>query len=291
MIVSAIALGLAIAAIWLAPLTLPSGRQLPVWPLFLGIAIAIGLSVGTLTPLGASIAVIACLIPAGRNWAAVRSVQRACAIMGVVVAFALAVRLLPGFPEVVFINGLRLSPDASPMRLTAHFDAGLAGLVLMAFYCQRIHTWAEARVATRPALAIGAITTLVVVTTAWAVGYVRPEVKLPSFTVWHLIKMLLWTCVMEEAFFRGVVQGGLAKTEFVRGRPHLRWLPLAAASLLFGLAHAAGGIYYVALAALAGLGYGYAFQVTGRIEASMLAHFMLNATHFIAFTYPSVNRG
>jgi uncharacterized protein len=42
----------------------------------------------------------------------------------------------------------------------------------------------------------------------------------------------------------------------------------------------------VLLAAAAGLGYAIAYQRTGRIEASMTAHFTLNATHFLLFTYP-----
>lgn len=291
MLASAIALGLAIISIWFPSLRLASGQRLAWWPFFLAIAVGVGLYVGTVTPIGALVVLAACPLSAARSWGSPKWVQRACAVAGVLVAFGLAVRLFPGFPQVVFIDGLRLTPDATPMRLTAHFDAGVAGLVLMAFYCRPAKTWAELKGAALPALWIGAVTTAIVIAFACAVGYVRPEFKLPSFTGWHLAKILLWTCVMEEAFFRGVVQGGLANTAFIQARPHLRWLPLALASVLFGLAHAGGGANYVLLAGLAGLGYGYAFQATGRIEAAMFAHFLLNATHFIGFTYPSIARG
>jgi uncharacterized protein len=291
MLASAVALGVAIASIWVPALELSSGRRLAWWPFLLAIAIGVGLYVGTVTPLGAVIVAFTCLITAGRLWSSSELVRTASAIAGVLLAFGLAVRLFPGFPQVVFIDGLRLTPDASPMRLTAHFDAGVAGLVLMAFYCQPARTWTGLKAAMAPALWIAATTTSLVIAISCVIGYVRPEFKLPSFTVWHLAKMLLWTCVMEEAFFRGVLQGGLANSAFIRSRPHLRWLPLILASTLFGLAHAPGGASYVGLAALAGLGYGYAFQATGRIEAAMFAHFMLNATHFIGFTYPSIARG
>jgi hypothetical protein len=47
---------------------------------------------------------------------------------------------------------------------------------------------------------------------------------------------------------------------------------------------------YVALATIAGLGYGWIYQRTGRIEASILTHFALNAVHFFAFSYPALQR-
>jgi len=40
------------------------------------------------------------------------------------------------------------------------------------------------------------------------------------------------------------------------------------------------------LAIVVGTGYGWAFQRSGRIEMSMLAHFALNTTRFLLLTYP-----
>jgi membrane protease YdiL (CAAX protease family) len=59
--------------------------------------------------------------------------------------------------------------------------------------------------------------------------------------------------------------------------------------VLFGLAHIAGGWRYVALATVAGAGYGTVFYRSRRIEASILAHFTLNAVHFLLFTYPAAS--
>jgi len=56
--------------------------------------------------------------------------------------------------------------------------------------------------------------------------------------------------------------------------------------LLFGAAHAAGGGVYVLLAAISGLGYAYAYYATQRIEAPIIVHIVVNAVHFIGFTYP-----
>lgn len=40
------------------------------------------------------------------------------------------------------------------------------------------------------------------------------------------------------------------------------------------------------IALLAGAGYAIVFDRTRRIEMAMLAHFALNAAHFLLFTYP-----
>ena len=61
---------------------------------------------------------------------------------------------------------------------------------------------------------------------------------------------------------------------------------VAIAALLFGIAHAKGGPLLIVLASIAGVGYGYAYLSSKRIEAAILTHFALNALHFVAFTYP-----
>lgn len=218
---------------------------------------------------------------AGRPW-----LRWGAGVLAVAGAFALGLHLMPGFSPVVFIDGVRLSPDADPMRLSAHVDAGMAGLVLLVFFCRRANTPGEWRQALAGAMPVALVTVVCVIGLAWAVGHVRPEGNLPPFTAAFLAKMLLWTCVLEEAFFRGIVQGGLASSRFVVARPALRWLPLAVASVLFGLAHAAGGWAMVGLATVAGVGYGLAYARTGRIESAIAVHFLLNATHFLGFTYP-----
>jgi membrane protease YdiL (CAAX protease family) len=64
-------------------------------------------------------------------------------------------------------------------------------------------------------------------------------------------------------------------------------LSLISVSFLFGFAHFAGGFKYMVLAAMAGILYGYAYQKTQRIEASILCHFGVNIFHFIFLTYPA----
>lgn len=115
---------------------------------------------------------------------------------------------------------------------------------------------------------------------------VKPALKWPGFTVEFLAINLLLTVVAEEAFFRGVIQQRLQSA--LQGMRSGNGLALTASALLFGAAHLGGGMTYATIAGLAGLGYAWVFQRSGRIEAPILLHFTLNAVHFLAFTYPAL---
>jgi membrane protease YdiL (CAAX protease family) len=44
----------------------------------------------------------------------------------------------------------------------------------------------------------------------------------------------------------------------------------------------------VILSTIAGVGYGWVFGRTNRIEASILTHFLVNTAHIVGFTYPAL---
>ena len=69
-------------------------------------------------------------------------------------------------------------------------------------------------------------------------------------------------------------------------RPAWNVAALVVAAVLFGLLHYAGGLQYVIAGIVAGAGYGWAYLRTGRIEAAMAVHFLVNAAHFLLFVYP-----
>jgi hypothetical protein len=288
MLLTTLLLGLAICAVWLPRLPAVAGVRIPPWPLLLAGATAAGLASGVLDWRGALATVALCGLAFGSVHLPQPAARRTFATATVLLALALGFNQVPGFQPSVFAQDLQVSADAPPIRLTAHFAPGLAGLVLLAFFARRTRSLHELGAALPHMLSIAAATTFIVIGAAWAAGYVRFDPKLPAITAAHLAKNLLWTCVVEESFFRGVVQQGLAQLRAVRERPGLHWLPIAVASVLFGLAHLPGGWTYAALAALAGVGYGLAYARTGLIEAAMLAHFAVNATHFLLFTYPQL---
>ena len=93
--------------------------------------------------------------------------------------------------------------------------------------------------------------------------------------------------IAEEALFRGVIQRQLQGPES-SGMSSQSVGGLILAAVIFGAAHYAGGRWSVVLATIAGLGYGWVFWRTDRIEASILTHFLVNTAHILGFSYPAL---
>ena len=191
---------------------------------------------------------------------------------------------LPGFNNPVLVESIKLSADATAFAQYANFDKASAGLVLLAFLCKRAHTVSDWQKVLRRTYPIALFTTVIVIIAAVTIGYVKPEFKFSPFTPIFLATNLLFTCVAEEAFFRGFLQDRFAKMFY-----RVRFGGLTAilcSGVLFGITHVGGGFNYVLLATLVGIGSAYAYSVIQHIEAPIFTHFMLNAVHFIGFTYP-----
>lgn len=202
----------------------------------------------------------------------------------VLLALALATHRIPGFSPLLLSPALRLSPASPTMVLRAQLDYGIAGLLLLAFFPRRSQTSDEFARSLIVGPAVGMATAALVLGSVALWGAVRFDPKLPALTPQWLAVNLFVTCVFEEALFRGMLQERLAT--LFRGRPWGASIALVLASGLFGLAHAGGGPVLVVAAMAAGVGYGIAYMLTGRIEAPVLAHFTLNSVHFLLFTYP-----
>lgn len=282
-------LGVAIGAVWLSPLKISRTVSVAPWMLFFAMATASGVAAGHVAPIG----VLGLLLFAGMAYltGAQRFSRTWRIVFGIVTAFlalALALHKLPGFNNPQLIAKVRFSPDALPYTQYANFDKASVGLILLAFLCPRAATAADWRALLRRMLPVAAVTVLVVMAIAMAMGVVRPQFKWPAYTLVFMATNLLFTCVAEEAFFRGFVQDRLAAAWPAKRAWQMAVLVMSGA--LFGLAHLGGGPAYALLATVAGLGYAYAFSATRRIEAAILAHFAFNAIHFVAFTYPAIAR-
>jgi membrane protease YdiL (CAAX protease family) len=209
-------------------------------------------------------------------------------ILGVIaMVVLLGLHMLPGFHNPLVIDHFKLTLDAAPYTLYLNFDKTFAGLLLVGV-CYR--EWAglvDLRDALRAQVGILIVSNvLVLIAASYLLGYVRFQPKWTTlFWLWSVVNLFA-TCFSEEAFFRGFVQRELQAMG--RNMPHGQLFALGVSASLFGLAHFAGGWRYVLLATLAGIGYGYIYQRTQRLECALLAHFALNATHFLCFTYPQL---
>jgi len=281
------ALALAVLALWIpAPAVRGNGDWL--WCAALLVACAVGKAVGVLDARGLAATFFYLALAFGARASERAWVRIPLLVLTGVCAFLFALHRFPGFHNPVLAAGVRVSPDAAPFTLHANFDTAVAGIVLMGVFCTPIRTRGEWLPMLRRTAPVLLATLAVVLGAGMAAGYVRPDVKWPPLAPWFLAVNLLFTCVTEEAFFRGFILGGLA-----RGLERRRYgtaVAVVVSTVLFGLAHARGGPALVVLAALAGLGYAAAYLRSGRIEGAILTHFALNAVHFVAFTYPALVR-
>ena len=240
---------------------------------------------------------IAALVPvaamAALAWMAIAArhrPRREAVLMGLmlVIGLALALHLLPGFLNPTYL--VAASDTRPPTLRYLNFDKGVAGMLMLAVLAAQQRRRAEG-VGLAPAVARGLPalghwgTVAATQARPWlrggAGGRGRATLRWPDNAGLFLASNLFLTCVAEEAAFRGVIQGLLARRLGTDLRTVNGWLPVLLAAVLFGLAHAAGGPLYVGLAMLAGLGYGLAYALSARIELAIALHFALNALVFL----------
>lgn len=228
-------------------------------------------------------------LAAALAWGYARARSRAARVaLGVVFglyALAMGLALLPGFDRVVLVRHVVLSPGAAPYDIAVGFPKVVTGIFILGLINPALLSRHGLGAALRSAVPVFAATALVVMAGVYAMGYTAFAPKWTAlFLLWAPIN-LFFTCLSEEAFFRGFVQHELARVGSNHGLA--AGIALVVGAATFGLAHAGGGASFVIAAALAGLGYGWAFHRTRRIEAAMAVHFGVNAVHFLLFVYPT----
>ncbi|MCB1919761.1 MAG: CPBP family intramembrane metalloprotease [Candidatus Competibacteraceae bacterium] len=130
------------------------------------------------------------------------------------------------------------------------------------------------------------VTLLVLIPLALFLEHLRPgwtHAPIPVL-VYGLAYNFLFVCVLEESFFRGIVQTLCMRWARHWSRSsHADGWGLIIASLLFGGVHAGGGLTFVFLATLAGFAYGLVYYLTGRMDYAVFLHFAVNTVHQLAF--------
>ncbi len=279
---------LAYAFLYLTVLALwfPSKRRVPFWTFPLIISIILGYAAGRLTSMALGPLVLLygsarILNRAGRPW--LRGLSSGVLL---VCGVGLGAHLFPGFHNWKVIDGALVSQDGIPFTLYLNFDKTLVGIVILGELHERIRTragWVQMLKSTlsRAPLVIAAVAVL-----SLMFQFVSFDPKIPEILPLWAWTNLLFVCVAEEGFFRGFLQKYLA--ELWQDLRYGQVMALLFASLAFGVAHLGGGLPYVVLASVAGLGYGWMYHVTRRIEASIITHFLLNLFHILMLTYPAL---
>ncbi len=207
-------------------------------------------------------------------------------LVAVLAFLSLGFHLIPGIHNLLLIDSGQLKQNASNYTLYLNFDKSTAGLIF--FLLLVPHTHMPPRKKLLEAMVITLLTTILVLGVGLLLGLVDFSLEYRfdfRLILLFLMSQLLSTCLVEETFFRGFVQQKLYAV-FEPKRAYFHFIPLLIASTLFGLVHFAGGVAYMLAATLAGVGYGLVYQLTRRVELSILAHTFLNLMHLTFFTYP-----
>jgi len=192
---------------------------------------------------------------------------------------ALAAHLLPGFIPLPLAEPRPLSPDAPPYGLRLSWDKLLLGATLFAWWGAEGRQDTPSPPWNRRAWLCALATLAGVPVLALAIGLVAWQPKWPAELPLWLALNLGVTVPAEELLFRGLLQGAL-----VRRLGPGTGVGLCAA--LFGLAHLPFGAAFALVAGVAGLGYGWVMQLSGRLAAAVLLHGALNLLHLLLLSYP-----
>ena len=247
--------------------------------ILLGVALLAALYLGNLSP-SALLITLAGLLLAWRTPSLPQPWRGAALTLVLLWAIALMLHLIPGFNNLKVLGQVQAGPASVPFNMYLNLDKQLVFFGLLLAWPALLGQGGAIR---WRALALLLLPLAALLITAWQLGALKPEVGLPHWWWLFAFNNLVFTCVAEEALFRGFIQQGVA------ARSRL-WLGILVASLLFGAAHLAGGPLLMLFAALAGACYGLAFQLSGRLSVAILLHFLFNFAHLALFTYPLASR-
>jgi membrane protease YdiL (CAAX protease family) len=108
--------------------------------------------------------------------------------------------------------------------------------------------------------------------------------KFSQLTLVFLLVNLVVTCFSEETFYRLVVQ---RPSEKMFSKPIVSHIfGIVVASAFFTLTHLSDQLYVSAVMMIAGIFYAVTYSLTRSLGSAIIAHFSVNAVHFILLPYP-----
>ena len=202
----------------------------------------------------------------------------------IILCALIAMKVLPGFNSISFAEDILLSPQSRSFSINFGYGKALVATLLLIFMLEEGSSANGWRKILPITLAVSIVTVVVVLPLGMLFNIVAFEPKFQHiFLAWAVVH-LFSTVIIEEVFFRGILQKKLSN--FLTGKtPHGSMWSILIIAFIFALVHWQGGVLYMILVFIAGGGYGIVYKVGG-IEAAIGAHLMVNATHLVLFTYP-----
>ena len=252
------------------------------WRISLALTLITAVTFNVLTLIGAAIVISGLAIAsvtARQRTKPLRYLGHSVIVLWVI---GLILHLYPGINNLLVLDQVNSGPLSRPFTLYFNIDKPMLIFALLILVPNILsnneYNWHQLSLSRMQKSIIGG-GLIALPLLAWGLQLVKPEFTIPSWWWIFAINNLIFTCVAEEVLFRGYIQGFLCK----------RLSPITAiiiASVLFGLAHLAGGPLFVIIATLAGILYGVSYYWTKKITVAIVVHFTFNLLHLIFFTYP-----
>lgn len=266
----------------------PVYKKIALWVVALIITILLALVSQRINLIGlSSITLLACAIFYFNDKTLSTAARIFCGCVLFVLGLCLFAHLIPGFKNLPVLVNAQISKNGIPFNLNLNLDKTIVGILILGILQQRITKIADWITMLRRMWPVALLTIFTVLILSFLFKFVDFDPKLPSsLPIWFATN-LFFVCLAEEAFFRGFIQKSLC--DMFQHRRYGYVIAIIISSILFGVAHFQGGTRYIILATVAGVGYGWNYWRTQRIEASILTHFFLNLIHFLFFTYPALS--
>lgn len=204
------------------------------------------------------------------------------------ISLGLAFHFFPGFHNWNIASNLHISPGAHPYNLWLNFDKPFIGIFVLACSIPLITLGSQFWKMLKVAIPLSIAGILIMMAISLHFGMVKWDPKIPLISMIWLIDNLIFVSIPEEAFFRGFIQRELY--DWFGKTTTAAIASIFVTSLCFTLLHLiwVADLAFLGLVFIASIIYGSIYQITNSIEASILCHFGLNATHFFLFTYPAL---
>lgn len=205
------------------------------------------------------------------------------------IAVLLFLHKVPGYNNWQVLSDIKLSERSANFSFWLNFDKPIIGfLLLLLTYkpIRKLSEWKE--IFSKDCCLFYGLSILVILALGLLSSYLVFDPKIVGYKflfLWSL-KMLFFTVIVEELFFRFFIQNNIIK--LLSSLKNGKILGLILSSFIFGIFHLPAGILFAVLAFVAGLLYGGIYLKTNRLESAILLHFAINFIHLIFFSYPSL---
>ena len=203
-------------------------------------------------------------------------------------SLGLIIHYFPGFNNWKILDKVQISKGASPVTLYLKFDKPFIGIFVLVLGFPLIANRHQFLQLLKVAIPLTLLGLAILIPLALFSGLIHWDPKWPKMTWFFLLENLIFVSIIEEAFWRGFLQKEAFR--FFGGKGFFaNWACVVVVALGFAALHYFWVPHwpFLTLVFVAGLVYGAIFQITKALEASILCHWVFNATHFLLFTYIS----